>query len=372
MAKRMIVMLVAMLLLIGGIFSFKFYQASQAGKAAAAQKPQPVTVGAETVREETWQPALRTTGSLVAVQGVVLANEVAGVVDQILFESGQTVEKGTLLVQLNTDTDQAQLRAYQAAAELARQDLERARTLRESNVNAQSELDRAQAQFDEATANSENLRAAIAKKRIRAPFGGQLGLRRVNLGQFLSAGDPIVALQSLDPIYVNFALPQQNARQVKLGQSVELAVDAFPGTTFRGEITAFDSQLDPGTRTLRIQATLPNADGQLQPGMFGSLAVLLPQQDKVLTVPQSAITYNPYGNVVYVIEPGAAAGELVVRQQFVTLGETRGDQVAIVSGLKAGEQIVTTGQLKLRNGVNVRIDNTVPAANDPQPSPPNA
>lgn len=371
MAKRMLVMLFVMLLLVGGIFGFRFYQFAQAGKASAAQKPPPVTVSAEAAREDTWEPVLRTTGSLVAVQGVDLSNEFAGVVDAINFESGDVVEKGALLVQLNVDADAAQLRAYQASAELGRQNLERSRRLRESNVNAQADLDATQAQHDQALANVASQQAVIAKKSIVAPFRGRLGIRQVNLGQFLASGTAIVSLQSLDPVYVNFALPQQDVRKVKAGQEIAFTLDAFPGTVFKGRINAFDSRLDEATRTVRVQATLPNPEGQLQPGMFGSVAVLLPQQQKVITVPQSAITYNPYGNVVYVITPDAS-GALIVRQQFVKLGDTRGDQVAIVSGLKVGEQIVTSGQLKLRDGVTVQINNKVPPSNQPQPTPPNA
>jgi membrane fusion protein (multidrug efflux system) len=369
-------MLVVAALVIGGIFGLKFWQFRQMGKAMAAQKPPPVTVSADVAREATWRPALRTTGALVAVQGVVLSNEYAGIVDSIRFEAGDVVEKGALLVQLNTSVDAAQLHSNEAAAELARQTLERARSLRESNANAQAEFDAAKTQYDQALASVELVRATIAKKTIRAPFSGRLGLRQVNLGQFLPVGTAIVSLQSLDPIYVEFSLPQQQVANVHPGQTVELTVDAFGDTAFSGVINAVDATLDPATRTIRVQATLENKASRLQPGMFGTVAVLLPEQQKIITVPQSAITYNPYGNLIYVIEParGAAAapGALVVRQQFVKLGETRGDQVAVLGGLKAGEQIVTSGQLKLRDGVGVRIDNTVPPANNPAPTPPNA
>lgn len=382
MIKRMILMLVVVLLLLGGIFGSTIYKGIKMGKAMAAQKPPPITVSKAAVRAESWQPTLKTVGSLTAVQGVVVSNELAGIVEKIEFESGQIVQKGALLVQLNIATEQAQLRSFEAAAELARQNLERAKRLRDSNVNAQSDLDNAKAQFDQAVANAENLRATIAKKSIVAPFAGRLGLRQVNLGQFLAVGSAIVSLQSLDPIYANFTLPQQDVRNVRTGQAVALTIDAYPGIEFKGEITAFDSRLDEGTRTVRVQATLANGDGRLQAGMFAAVAVQLPQKESVVTVPQTAITYNPYGNVVYVIEEAKADGAapapgaggppaLVVRQQFVKVGETRGDQVAILGGLKAGEEIVTAGQLKLRNGVSVRVDNTVPVANNPKPNPPN-
>jgi len=378
MIKRMILMLAAMVVLVGGLFGFKFIRARQAQTAAAALLPPPVTVSADVAREETWRPVLRTTGSLAPVQGVVLSNELAGVVRSIAFASGEVVQKGAALGQLDISTDQAELHGYEAAAELARLNLGRADTLRTSNVSPDTELDAAKSRYDQALASIELVRATIEKKTIRAPFAGRLGLRQINLGQFLPSGSPIVALQSLDPIYVNFALPQQDVRLVETGQNVELSLDAFPGTVFKGAINAFDAGLDPNTRTVRVQATLENKGGELQPGMFGSVAVQLPEQAKVITVPQSAITYNPYGNVVYVIETAKPSGAtsaaplLTVRQQFVQLGETRGDQVAILTGLKAGEQIVTGGQLKLRDGVNVRIDNTVPPANNPAPTPPNA
>ncbi|MBI4625539.1 MAG: efflux RND transporter periplasmic adaptor subunit [Verrucomicrobia bacterium] len=382
MIKRMILMLVVVLLLLGGIFGTTIYKGIKTGKAMAAEKPPAITVSKATARAESWQPALRTVGSLTAVQGVVVSNELAGVVEKIEFESGQVVQKGALLVQLNTATEQAQLRSFEAAAELGRQNLERAKKLRNSNVNAQADLDAAEALFQQAVANAENLRAAIAKKAIVAPFGGRLGIRQVNLGQFLAVGTSIVALQSLDPIYVNFTLPQHEVRNVRTGQPVALTIDAYPGTEFKGEITAFDSRLDEATRTVRVQATLGNGDGRLQAGMFAGVAVLLPQRENVITVPQTAITYNPYGNVVYVIEAATGDGAppakgangepvLTVRQQFVKVGETRGDQVAILGGLKAGDEIVTAGQLKLRNGVHVRVDNTVPVANSPKPNPPN-
>ncbi len=384
MLKRMFLMLLAMLLLLGGLFGYKYRQGQLQAKAMASQLPPPVTVSAGVAREESWQPALRTTGSLAAVQGVEVSSELAGLVAQITFESGDAVRAGAPLVHLNVETDEAQLRSQAAATELARQTLARARLLRESNVNAQADLDAAQALHDQARASEEMIRTVIARKTIRAPFTGRLGLRRVNLGQYLAAGAAIVSLQSLDPIHLNFALAQQEVGNLAAGQAVELALDAFPGHVFRGTITAFDAGLDPATRTIRVQATLANPDGRLQPGMFGAVAVLLPQRERVITVPQSAVTYNPYGNVIYVIQPGppppagpppatAAAGPtLVVRQQFVKLGDTRGDQIAILGGLKAGEQIVTGGQLKLRDGVPVRVDNRVPAADHPHPAPPNA
>ena len=243
MIKRMILMLVVMAVLVGCLFGLKFRQSRQAQAAMAGQVPPPVTISADVAREDTWRPVLRTTGSLAAVQGVVLSNEMAGVVDHIGFESGDVVQKGAALAQLNISTDAAELHNFEAGAELARQNLSRAETLHTSSVSAQVDLDSAKALHDQTLASVELVRATIAKKTIRAPFGGRLGLRQINLGQFLPSGSPIVALQSLDPIYVNFALPQQDVRLVETGQNVELSLDAFPGTVFKGAINAFDAGL---------------------------------------------------------------------------------------------------------------------------------
>jgi membrane fusion protein (multidrug efflux system) len=378
----MILMLVFMVAVFGGIFGFWAYKVIKMGKMMAAMKPPPVTVSAIKATEETWQPAMHAVGSLVAVHGVVLANELSGVVDKIDFESGSLVEKGAVLVHLNTSSEEAQLRSLEATTELARQTLDRAKQLREANVNAQSDLDSATAQYDQAVANADNVRATIAKKTITAPFAGRVGIRQVDLGQFLAVGTPVVSLQSLDPIYVNFTLPQQDIKNIETGQKVEISIDAYPGAKFSGEITASDTKLDDATRSVQIQATLSNADGRLRPGMFCSVDVLLPVQDKTVTLPQSAIIYNPYGDAVYVIEPAMdkdgkpledAKGnvELVTHQQFVIIGTTRGDQVSIIKGVKAGDMIVTAGQLKLRNGTGVVIDNQVPVSNSPAPTPPN-
>jgi membrane fusion protein (multidrug efflux system) len=373
-------MLIAVLAVLGGIFGWWMYKGIQMGKAMAAQKPPPVAVSATTAKADAWQPSLHAVGSIAAVQGVVITNEQPGTVAKIAFESGDAVKAGDLLVALDTSVEEAQLNSTKATAELARQTLSRAETLRKSSANAQADLDAAQAQFTQATAQVEQLKATIAKKRLTAPFAGRLGIRKVDLGQFLAAGTAIVSLESLDSVYVNFTLPQKALSQVKVGQQVEIKLDAYQGRTFAGTITSIDPRLDAATRSVNLQATLPNQDEALKPGMFVEADVLLPQQDQVVTVPQTAITYNPYGDVIYVIEPAKKAGgdaaagradDLVVRQQFVTVGATRGDQVAIVKGVKPGERVVTAGQLKLRNGVSVSINNSVPVASDPSPQPPN-
>ncbi|MFI5357590.1 MAG: efflux RND transporter periplasmic adaptor subunit [Opitutales bacterium] len=378
----MILMLVAVLVLLGGIFGWWAYKGIKMGKAMAAQKPPPVTVSATVARGEAWQPKLHAVGTLVAVHGVVVTNELAGTIDRIGFESGQRVKPGDLLVSLDTSTDEAQLRSLKASMELARLTLARARQLAESNANAKADLDNAQAQYDQAVAGADVVRATIAKKKLHAPFPGRLGIRLVNLGQFLAVGTPVVSLEELNPIYVNFTLPQQAVREVSVGQAVTVKIDTFPRETFAGSITAIAPRLDDATRSVQMQATLENSAEKLRPGMFGGVDVLMPAKENVITVPQTAITYNPYGDVIFVIDQAKDAqghplkddkGEpvLVVRQQFVKVGETRGDQVAILDGVKAGEEVVTAGQLKLRNGVNIRVDNSVPVADSPTPTPPN-
>lgn len=378
----MILMIVAMIVLLGGIFGWWAYKGIQMGKMMASQKPPPVTVSATNAKADVWQPTLHAIGSVVAVEGVIIKNELAGTIDQIGFESGQAVKQGDLLISLNTSTDEAQLRSLEAAVELARQTLQRATQLRESNVNAKADLDMAQAQFDQAVATADALRATIAKKKIVAPFAGYVGIRQVDLGQFLAVGTPIVSLEALKPIYVNFTLPQQAVREIHVGQSVAVTVDTFPGETFKGTINAIDPRLDPTTRSVQLQAMLDNTAEKLRPGMFTGVDVLMPSQESVVTVPQTAITYNPYGDIIYVIEParddkGNALKDdkggpvLKVREQFVKVGDTRGDQVAILKGLKVGDEVVTAGQLKLRNGSHVRVDNSVAVPDSPSPNLPN-
>jgi len=370
MAKRMILMLLAMVLLVGGVLGFKLFGRHMMNKALAAQRPPPVAVSTIAARAESWQPALHAVGTFAAVQGVTLSAQLDGAVTQIAFESGAVVPEGALLVQQDISTEQAQLANAEAAEVLTRLSLDRARELRTQGTNAQADLDAATAAFHQAEANVAGIKATIGKKTIRAPFAGRLGIRQVNLGQFLRSGTEIVPLQALDPIYLDFALPQQAAAQVAAGQPVRVTVDAFPGEVFTGTVTAMNPNVDEATRNFQLQATLPNAAGKLHPGMFGSVEVQLPATDQLITAPLSAIVYNPYGDAVYVVEsPGGSGGGLVVRQQFVQTGATRGDQVAILKGVKVGDIIVTAGQLKLRNGSAVVVNNTVPPSDSPDPRP---
>ncbi len=333
-----------------------------AGQAAAAAMP-PTTVTAAGAQSQSWENSLPATGSLLAVQGVTVGAEVPGKVVQIAFEAGAAVKAGDLLVQLDTTTEAAQLRAAEATAALAKANLQRARDLRENNTNSEAELDAADAQAKQADAQVEAIRAVIAKKTIRAPFDGRLGLRLVNLGQILREGDPISTLQTLDPIYVNFSLPQQRISQIAPGAVVHVTSDAAPGESFEGKITAISPEVDTSTRNIRVQATITNRGEKLRPGMFANVEVMLPTRTEALAIPATAVLYAPYGDSVFVIEEkkDEQSGKVqqVLRQQFIRLGAARGDFVNVVDGLKPGEQVVTAGVFKLRGGMPVVIDNTL-------------
>jgi membrane fusion protein (multidrug efflux system) len=366
----MILMLLAMILLVGGILGFKLFGRYMMNKSLAAQKPPPAAVSTIAAREESWQPALHAVGTFAAVQGIIVSTQLDGAVTQVAFDSGAVVKEGDLLVQQDISAEEAQLASAEAAAVLARLSLDRAKDLRAQGTNAQADLDAATAGFQQAQANVAGIKATIAKKTICAPFAGRLGIRQVNLGQFLRSGTDIVPLQALDPIYLDFALPQQTAAQVAVGQAVRVTVDAFPGEVFAGTVTAVNPNVDDATRNFQLQATLKNADGRLHPGMFGSVEVQLPATEKVLTVPLSAIVYNPYGNAVYIVEnQGKDGGGLIVRQQYVTTGATRGDQVAVTKGVKPGDVVVTAGQLKLRNGASIVVNNSVTPSDSAAPQP---
>ncbi len=369
MIKRMLFMLVAMTLIVGGIIGFKLFGRHMMNVALAAQKPPPAVVATTAARELEWRPTLHAVGSFVATQGIIVSAQLDGAVTKIAFEPGAIVEAGQLLVQQDVSTETAQLDNAEAAATLARLGLERARQLRTTGSNAQSELDAAEATFQQARAAVATIRSMIEKKTVRAPFAGRTGIREVNLGQFLRSGAVIVSLQALDPIFFNFTLPQQNAAQVQPGQPATVTVDAFPGVNFDGAISALNPNVDETTRTLQLQATLPNRDGRLQPGMFGSIEVQLPVSEKVVTVPLAAIVYNPYGNAVYVVEPAKEGGGQVVRQQFLQLGARRGDQVAVLKGVAPGAVVVTAGQLKLRNGASIVVNNAIQPSDSPAPRP---
>ena len=365
--------LLVVIVALGGTKALQF---SAMGAAGAAMVPPPETVTAAAASEESWENLLTASGSLAPVQGVTIGAEVPGKITAINFESGATVAVGAPLVQLDVSTETAQLRAAESVADLAKLNLTRARELREQGTNSSSDLDAADAQAKQAAAAADNLRAVIAKKTIRAPFAGRLGLRLVNLGQILKDGEAIVTLQTLDPIYANFSLPQQFLSSLSVGAPVRLTSDAAPGQTFAGKITAIAPEVDAVTRNIRLQATLANAAEKLRAGMFASVAVVLPASEKKsLVIPSTAILNAPYGDSVFVISETknskTGAMEKTLRQQFIRVGAARGDFVTVVSGLKPGEQVVTTGIFKLRPGMTVNIDNTLAPKAELAPKPDN-
>ena len=376
MLKRLSLTVGSLVLLVGVLAGIKVLQFQTMFAAAASMTPPPEPVTTAPVRQEAWAPTIETVGSLAAVQGVNVAAELDGKIVRIAFEPGSTVQAGDLLLQQDTSTEEAQLRAAEASVTLARLELDRARELIAQSTIPQSQLDAADAQSKQAVAQADNIRATIAKKTVRAPFSGRLGIRLVNLGQSLKSGDPIVSLQALDPIYVNFLLPQQRLSDLARDLVVRVTSDALPaGRVIEGRITAINPEVDSATRNVRVQATLANAEERLHPGMFVNLSVVLPRTDHVLVIPATAVLYAPYGNSVFVVEdrkadgPAAAGGGKVVRQQVVRLGEHRGDYVVVTEGLAAGETVVTTGVFKLRNGVAVTVDNRLAPTAEFAPKP---
>lgn len=335
----------------------------------------PTVVTAAPVAEQVWENQIESTGSLAAVQGVTVAAEMAGKVAKIAFEPGATVKAGDLLVQIDTSTEEAQLAAAKANADLARANLKRAQELRQNNTNSPAELDAADAQAKAAEAQVKNIEAVIGKKTIRAPFDGRLGLRLVNLGQILRDGDAITTLQTLDPIYVNFSLPQQRIEALAVGQVVRVKTNVESSAVFEGKINAINPEVDPITRNVRVQATLTNQDDKLRPGMFANVEVVLPEKQTVLAIPATAVLYAPYGDEVFVVEEAKdSSGKTtqVVHPQVVRLGATQGDFVAVVDGLKAGQTIVTSGTFKLRGGMPVVIDNKLAPKAELNPKPENS
>jgi membrane fusion protein (multidrug efflux system) len=374
MIRKILLALVLVILVLGGLAAVKGLQIKTLISAGKSFTPPPEAVSSAVVREDKWQGTLTAIGSIAAVQGVTVTTEVPGLIREIDFESGAFVTKGDLLVRLDTSAEEAQLRALEAQEDLALLNVKRERSLRSQNMNSESELQTAESTYKQAKANSDAVRVTIEKKTIRSPFAGRLGIRLVNLGQYLEAGKPIVSLQSLTPIYVDFSLPQQELSRLKTGMRVQVTTDAYPGSKFEGTLTAINPDLDQQTRSVGLQATFKNDDQLLRPGMFARIEVLLPEESPVLVIPATAVLSAPYGDSVYVIEPkastNAASAGLVVRQQFVRTGRARGDFVSVESGLKAGERVVSSGIFKLRNGMAVTVNNElVPKATvTPHPS----
>lgn len=351
MIKRIFLVVALTLFIFGGLFGWKYYQDKRAQ--SRKQGPPPAVVAVTEVKQEWWQPYLTSVGSLVAVAGVDVSNELAGKVTAIQFESGQSVKKGQLLVKLDTSTDEAELKGLQADELLAQVQLKRSKQLLGQQFISQSAYDLNRAQLAQAQSAVTAKQSVIAKKHIRAPFDGKLGIRLVDLGQYLAEGSAIVSLQKLDPIYVDFTLPEQYLADLTIGQDLTITVQAYPGKTFHGEISAIHPAIDIGTRSIAIRATIKNLDQVLRPGMFADVQILSSQQKAVLTLPDTAITYNPYGESVFVIK-SSEQGLTVQRQQIET-GETRTGRVQIVRGLAAGDRVVSAGQVKLRNDMPVTI-----------------
>jgi membrane fusion protein, multidrug efflux system len=372
MKKRMFLMLAAAAVFITAIGAVKYGQIKKGMAMQANFKMPPEAVTTVIAKPVEWPATLSSIGTVAAVHGVVVSADLPGVVEKIAFESGKAVREGDLLVQLDTRQEQAQLAAARAQNDLAKVSLDRLTGLRQKGIAAQAEWDNADAVKKQAEARIGEIQATIARKTIRAPFSGILGIRQVNLGQYLQSGSPIVPLQSLDPIYVNFSVPQQDATLLKLGNTVDVTSEGAKRTA-TGKVTAADSLIDTATRNVQIQSTFANKDGWLRPGMFVTASVALGSESKVIPLPASAVNYAPYGDSVYIVEtmkdPKSGADFKGVRQQFVKLGPGKGDQVAILSGVKPGEEIVTSGVFKLRQGAAVQVNNSTTPANNPAPKP---
>ena len=397
MKKVIALVLLGLVILVAGLVVVKAWQfraMDEAGK-KAVQPPEVVTTAV--AKSAMWETSLTAVGSLVAVEGVTVAAELAGKIVEIAFQPGGTVRKGDLLIRQDTGSEEAQLSGAIAQGKLTRTVLDRNAQLLPERIVSQADYDTSVANQEQATAQADNIRTTIGKKVIRAPFSGRLGIRQVNLGQMLREGDPIVTLQSLDPIFVNFALPQQHLAQLRSGLPVRVTCDALPGLTIDGRLTTVNPLVDADTRNIQLQATLTNREEKLLPGMFVTVAVGLPVRKKVIAIPATAVLYAPYGDSVFVVTPTSPSpakeeakehtsspvkgeskerapsapggGGLVIRQQFVRLGEKRGDFVAVANGLKEGETIVSTGVFKLRNGQAVAVDNrkALPFSTSPKP-----
>jgi membrane fusion protein (multidrug efflux system) len=376
--KRMLIMVGLVILLIAVLAFGKFLQIKKL--IASAPKPAAQVVTAVKAATAEWQPQLTSVGTLAPVRGVDVTTEIAGLVREVRFKSGDEVKAGQVLFELNADSDIAQLRALQANADLAGTTLKRDKLQLSAQAISQAQVDSDEADLKSRQALAAQQKALVDKKTIRAPFAGKLGITAVNPGQYLNPGDKLVTLQTIDTVYVDFFIPQKQLASLSIGQKLNLTSDSYPGVGFAAKVTSISPKIDAATRNVQVQATVPNAKRQLLPGMFANVSLEQGELKKYLTLPQTAITYNPYGSTVFLLSPPAADSKdalkdekgqayLVAQQVFVTTGPTRGDQVAILTGLKEGQTVVTSGQLKLKNGTPVVIDNKVQPANSPNPTP---
>jgi membrane fusion protein (multidrug efflux system) len=372
MAKRMILMLTVTAALVAALGFVKFKQIQTAIAEGAAFQPPPEAVTTIVAEQDEWPATLSAIGTAAAVQGVTVSTDLPGTIDRITFESGKTVRAGEVLAQLDTRQERAQLTAVQAQLDLARLNFARMKDLLNERVISQSEFDRAMTDQKQSDAQVEEINTTISRKTIRAPFSGVLGIRQVSRGQFLAAGDAVVLLQSINPVYVNFGVPQQEAGQARVGKPVRITIGDLGGIEMQGRITAVDAIVDQATRNVQVQATLANPDGKLRPGMFVQTEVVLGAGRPVIALPAPSISYAPYGDSVFIVtdlkDPNGRSYR-GVRQQFVKLGGSRGDQVAVLQGVKPGDEVVTSGVFKLRNGAAIQINNSVKPANSKAPKP---
>lgn len=364
----------AVVAFIAVVFIYRFGQFKKMGEAfaAAGKTRAAVTVSAIKAGEQTWRDSLHSVATLQSSAGVLVCAEIGGRVTRIAFDSGAPVSEGQLLVDLDTSIEDAQLKGLVAQAAFAKTSLNRARELFKSNANAQSELDAAESASLQADAAVEQLRATIAKKHIIAPFAGRTGIRKIDIGQVIAAGQPIVALEASDPIYADFGLPQQDIARVKTGMTVRMTTDALPGREFTGKVESIEPRISDTTRNVRVRAVFGNPGETLRPGLFTRISVDQPETQNVIVLPDAAIIYNPYGDFVYILrEEKSADGatQLIAHQEFVTVGQKRGSQVAILKGVKPGEQVVTSGQIKLTNKAPAIINNEVVPSSNPAPTP---
>ena len=371
MAKRMILMLVAAALLVGALGYFKLRQVQAAVKGGGFQPP-PAAVTTIVAKQETWPSTLSMVGTTAPVHGVTVSADLPGTVDTITFDSGNFVHEGDVLVQLDTRQERAQLAALEAQRDLAKINYDRMRQLVNEGVISRMDYDKSTAEQKQTEANVGEIKATIQRKTIRAPFSGILGIRQVNLGQYMSAGTAIVSLQALNPIYANFNVPQQVMSQMRPGQSVRISTDGASGHEYTGRVNALESTVDESTRNVQVQATLANADNKLRPGMFVQVEIGVGAQRSLFPLPASAINYAPFGDSVYIVtDLKGPDGKTYrgVRQQFVKIAGARGDQVGIVSGLNQGDEVVSSGAFKLRNGAAVAVNNKIQPGNNPSPQP---
>jgi membrane fusion protein, multidrug efflux system len=373
MIKRMVIMLIAVGVVLGGVFGFQAFKAAMIKKFMSSMSAPPQTVSVAKAEYSEWQPQIEAVGSLRAVRGADLSLEVSGVVDSISFNSGDDVEQGAPLLKLRADDDAAKLVSLQATAELNEITYERDQKQFKIQAVSQATLDTDVANLKNAKAQVAQQQAILDKKFLRAPFAGHLGIRQVDLGQYLGAGTTIVTLQALDPIFLDFFVPQQAVDQIHIGQAVTVRIDAFKDQTFAGEISAVNPKVDASTRNIQVRATLKNPDHKLVPGMYATVEIATGAPQKYITLPQTAITYNPYGDTIYIVDSKAGPDgkpQRTARQTFVTTGATRGDQVAVLKGVEAGDTIVTAGQIKLHNGSPILIDNSITPTADASPAVP--